>query len=378
MFLSGLMSARRCCILHITFNMGIGGTEQVIRQLVLKLPKERFENHIVCIDGEIGEIGQQVSAAGTIIHPLQRRPGLDLNLIRSIGRIIKQNEIDVVHCHQYTPWFYGLLGAMGTGVKVVFTEHGRFHSDRYKAALVNPLLALLTDNVVAISSATRDALARCEFIPKPKIRLIYKGIQPLSVSSGEALKVRRELGILPGAFVVGAVARLDPIKNQKMMLRAFRVFNQQCADAWLLMVGDGPERQALEEYAEKLGIRERTCFTGFISEPACYLAAMNVFLLSSHSEGTSMKLLESMSLGLPAVATRVGGNQEIIEDGVTGFLTAPDNTEEFSDAIMALYKDNDRSHLFGNAAFKRFNERFHVKTMLDSYVALYGQTSKRQ
>jgi glycosyltransferase involved in cell wall biosynthesis len=371
MFLSGLMSARRCCILHITFNMGIGGTEQVIRQLVLKLPKERFENHIVCIDGEIGEIGQQVSAAGTIIHPLQRRPGLDLNLIRSIGRIIKQNEIDVVHCHQYTPWFYGLLGAMGTGVKVVFTEHGRFHPDRYKAALVNPLLALLTDNVVAISSATRDALARYEFVPKSKIKVIYNGIQPLSVSSDESLAVRRELGILPGAFVVGTVARLDPIKNQKMMLRAFRVFNQRCADAWLLMVGDGPDRQALEEYAEELGIRERTCF-GFISEPACYLAAMNVFLLSSHSEGTSMTLLESMSLGLPAGATRVGGNQEIIEDGVTGILTAPDNTEEFADAITVLYKYKDRSHLLGNAALKRFNERFHVETMIYSYMELYG------
>ena len=130
------MSASRCRILHITFNMGIGGTEQVIRQLVLKSPRERFENHIVCIDSKIGEIGQQVSAAGAIIHPLQRQSGLDLNLIRSIGRIIKQNKIDVVHCHQYTPWFYGLLGALGTGVRVVFTEHGRFHPDRsrYKAA----------------------------------------------------------------------------------------------------------------------------------------------------------------------------------------------------------------------------------------------------
>ena len=373
------MSASRCRILHITFNMGIGGTEQVIRQLVLKSPRERFENHIVCIDSKIGEIGQQVSAAGAIIHPLQRQSGLDLNLIRSIGRIIKQNKIDVVHCHQYTPWFYGLLGALGTGVRVVFTEHGRFHPDRYryKAALVNPLLALLTDNVVAISSATREALARYAFVPKSKIQVIYNGIQPLSVSSDEALAVRQELGILHGAFVVGTVARLDPIKNQKMMLRAFRVFRQQCEDAWLLIVGDGPDRGALEEYAEELGIKDRTCFTGFIREPACYLAAMDVFLLSSHSEGTSMTLLESMSLGLPAVATRVGGNQEIIEDGVTGFLTAPDNTEEFADAITALYKDKDRSHLFGNAALKRFNERFHVETMLDSYVALYGQTSKK-
>lgn len=365
----------RCRILHVTFDMGIGGTEQVIRQLVLNLPPSSFENHIVCIQGTVGDIGKQLSAEGIMVHTLERKPGLDLALMQSIRRLVKQHRIDVVHCHQYTPWFYGRLGSLGSGVKVVFTEHGRFYPDRYryKAVFVNPLLAMLTDKIVAISAATRDALSRYEFVPRSKIGLVYNGIEPLSIAASEKVSVREEHGIPADAFVVGTVARLDPVKNQKMMLRAFRKFQQECGSAWLLVVGDGPDRSILEKYAQELGVTANVCFTGFRTDAARYLAAMDVFLLSSHTEGTSMTLLESMSLGIPAVATRVGGNQEIIEDEATGFLTAPDDEDEFAAKVAVLYRDHDRLRAIGDAALARFFDRFHVEAMLRNYTVLYGR-----
>jgi len=369
----------KCRILHVTFDMGIGGTEQVIRQLVSNMRPEHFENHIVCIQGTIGEIGQQLLSQGTIIHVLKREPGLDTKLIRNIRKLVRTYQIDVVHCHQYTPWFYGLLGSGGMGVKVVFTEHGRFHPDhyRYKAAFVNPLLAMFTADIVAISLATRNALSKYEFIPLRKIGLVYNGIEPVRVLPFETDAAREELGIPADAFVVGTVARLNPVKNQKMMLRAFRKFQRECGSAWLLMVGDGPDRSALEEYAQELGVRANVCFTGFRTDAARYLSLMDVFLLSSHTEGTSMTLLESMSLGIPAVATRVGGNQEIIEDEVTGFLTAPDDEHEFAAKVISLYRDPERSQSMGDAAFERFNDRFHVEAMLQKYIALYDKTAPK-
>src|SRR5690554_7746601 len=197
---------------------------------------------------------------------------------------------------------------MGTGAKVVFTEHGRFYPDRYryKGALINPLLAILTPAVVAISSATRDALAKYEFMPKSKIQVIYNGIQPLKADPARINELRSELGIPTHSFVYGTVSRLDPVKNQIMMLESFAHCLKDYPESYLLMVGDGPERQRLEDQAESLGVSEKVIFTGFITEPARHLALMDVFLLSSYMEGTSMRFLEAMSFGIPVVVIDVG------------------------------------------------------------------------
>ena len=168
-------------VLHVTFNMGIGGTEQVIRQLVTGFNPQEVYNEILCIDGYVGPIGEDLKARGIRVSAVKRNPGFDRSLIKAIRGHLKAGSFDIVHCHQYTPYLYGWLAARLTGCKVVFTEHGRFHPDRYryKAALINPVIAMMTPAIVAISSATRDALSRYEFIPKRKIQVIYNGIAPL-------------------------------------------------------------------------------------------------------------------------------------------------------------------------------------------------------
>nr|WP_100639802.1 glycosyltransferase [Marinobacter salexigens] len=360
-------------VLHLTFNMGIGGTEQVIRQLVEGMRSEGIESEILCIDGHIGPIGEALQQSGILVHAIARKQGFDWSLIAAIRKRVREGCFDVVHCHQYTPWVYGWLGALGTSGKVVFTEHGRFYPDRYryKAALINPVFALLTPAIVAISSATRDALARYEFIPKYKVRIIYNGISPL-VSDEEAVrKLRKELGIPNGAYVVGTVSRLDPVKNQAMMLRTFKMLLEERPDSWLLIVGDGPSRPMLENMAEKLGIAHRTSFTGFVNAPVHHLAMMNIFLLSSFTEGTSMTLLEAMSLGIPTVATNVGGNPEILEDGGSGVLVPSDDAASFHQAILLLTTDEDSRKEKSKAATSAFRNRFSSEIMADQYATIY-------
>ncbi|RBW49728.1 glycosyltransferase [Marinobacter sp. F3R11] len=362
-------------VLHVTFNMGIGGTEQVIRQLVQGMASDGVESEILCIDGQIGPIGEALEKSGTPVHKVARKQGFDRSLITAIRKRVKEGQFDVVHCHQYTPWIYGWLAALGTQAKVVFTEHGRFYPDRYryKAMLVNPLMALLTPAVVAISNATKDALVTYEFIPRKKIQVVYNGISPLKRDDLEVQKVRESLRIPQDAFVVGTVSRLDPVKNQSMMLRAFKEFNEKYPDSYLLMVGDGPDKEKLVALAKELGIDERTVFTGFINNPVHYLSAMDVFLLSSHTEGTSMTLLEAMSLGIPSVATRVGGNPEIVNHGITGILTEPDQSSAFSTAMNKLYQDPVFRKLQGKAAQKRFFEKFSSEVMVCLYRKIYGE-----
>ena len=370
----------RTKILHITFNMGFGGTEQVIRQLVTALPAERFHNQILCIDGYVGEIGRQLQGSGIQTIALKRGKGFDIHLVKNIRQIIREQGIDIVHCHQYTPWVYGWMAAWGTKARVVFTEHGRFHPDRYryKAILFNPFFALTTEAVVAISNATRDALTRYEFLPRRRIQVIYNGLGPLDVAPEARSEVRKALGIASDELLLGTVARLDPVKNQLMMLASFKEVLKIKANTWLLLVGDGPSRQSLESAAEDLGIAERVIFTGFIENPARYLAAMDIFLLSSHTEGTSMTLLEAMNLGIPAVATRVGGNPEIVTDGKTGILTEPNSVQSFSKAMVRLLESPELCDYMAANSRETFRQKFSVETMAVSYAGIYDSACRSE
>ncbi|WP_417500543.1 glycosyltransferase family 4 protein [Marinobacter sp.] len=366
-------------VLHLTFNMGIGGTEQVIRQLVQGMATESVESEILCIDGHIGPIGESLQQSGVPVHKLARKQGFDWALIKAIRKHLREGRFDVVHCHQYTPWMYGWLAALPTSAKVVFTEHGRFYPDRYryKAMLINPVMALLTPSIVAISEATKDALVKYEFIPRHKIQVIYNGIAPLTRNETEAQKVREELGIPPEAFVVGTVSRLDPVKNQQMMLRAFKMFSEKRPDAYLLMVGDGPDKAMLTALADELGISDITRFTGFINKPEHHLCSMDVFLLSSHTEGTSMTLLEAMSLGLPAIATWVGGNPEIVVDGKTGMLTETECADSFARAISDLASNRQQYCDLSKASVKEFTRKFTQERMISSYIKSYEGSGQR-
>lgn len=365
-------------ILHVTFDMGIGGTEQVIRQLLAHLPKDRYTNEVLCIDGRIGPIGDLVAEMGERLTSFPRQPGFDLNLIRYIRRYIRDESIDIVHCHQYTPFVYGWFGTIGTRAKLVFTEHGRFHPDRYrfKAALINPLMALTSGAVVAISRATKAALATYEFMPSWKVQVIYNGIEPLTACDGDQKEVRDELGIGSGTFIFGTVSRLDPIKNQELMLRAFAKFHEHHGDSALLLVGDGPEKENLTNLAADLDISDSVHFTGFRPVPRKYIATIDVFLLSSHSEGTSMTLLEAMSLSKPVIATRVGGNPEIVENTKTGILTEPDSVDDFYNAMVRLYQEPDQRASMARAAFEEFKLRFSADQMAASYDQIYLKLMK--
>ncbi|WP_417547439.1 glycosyltransferase [Marinobacter segnicrescens] len=360
-------------IMHLTFNMCIGGTEQVIRTLVTNLPIEIYENQVVCIDGYVGEIGKLVEREGIPVSYLSRHPGFDWALVRELRRKIQSDRIDIVHCHQYTPWIYGWLACLGTGARVVMTEHGRFYPDRYryKALLVNPIMALLTHRIVAISSATRDSLAQYEFIPKAKIEVIYNGVARVEPAKDEVRQRKQELGIPQNELIMGTVARLDPVKNQPMMLEAFDRVLKQHPHSWLLIVGDGPDRPKLEAMSRDLGIDGRVIFVGFIDQPATYLAAMDLFLLTSNTEGTSMTLLEAMSLGIPSVLTEVGGNAEIIEQGKTGILTPIGDAEAFAEAISRFIMEPELMEDVGQRAQQVYFEQFSVASMVESYQQLY-------
>ncbi|WOJ95042.1 glycosyltransferase [Congregibacter variabilis] len=370
-----MSDSRRLRVMHLTYDMRIGGTEQVIRNIVDGAENRGLDMYIFCIETPLGPWGEDMRATGTTILSKARRPGFDLSLVKAIRRCLKDERIDVLHCHQYTPWVYGALAAAGLATRVVFTEHGRFYPDTrsLKRRLVNPLLMRLTRHATAISAATAQALIDYEYLPAKQINVIYNGIRPLAVDSAATAELRRELGIPPDAVVLGTVARFDPIKNHAMMLHAFRRVQNEHSNAYLLIVGDGEERANMERLITELGITEQVLLPGYIAQPEVWLDAMDLFLLSSLSEGTSMTLLEAMSLSKPCVVTDVGGNPEIVIHKQTGLVTTNNDELAFANAILRLLNEKGLREMFGATGRKRFLNEFTRDAMNDRYETLYRE-----
>jgi glycosyltransferase involved in cell wall biosynthesis len=360
-------------VMHVTYDMRIGGTEMVIKNIVENVTNKLITMSIFCIEAPIGPWGKQLSSLGVAITCNARKPGFDLGLIFAIRAYIKAHNIDVIHCHQYTPWVYGALAAFGLGKKVIFTEHGRFYPDTssWKRRFINPILVKMTSHITAISEATKQALAEYEFIPKSAISVVYNGIQLNSKNEAETASVRSRLHLKPDDLVFGTIARFDPIKNQVLMIKAFKSVNERFPKSKLLMIGDGEMKSALVALVAKLNLQDSVIFTGYLSYPLDYLAAMDVFLLSSLSEGTSMTLLEAMALSKPCVVTDAGGNSEIIINEENGLVTANENTELFSQAMQTLVIDSALRQKMGDAARVRFNTHFTAKRMNQKYHSLY-------
>lgn len=362
-------------VAHITFDMKIGGAEQVILNLVDHTDKTKYDVSLVCLQQPLGPFGVRLSRNGCRVTCFDRKPGLDVNLIRQLRDHVIRNRIDILHCHQYSPFAYGLLSSIGTGAKVIFTEHGRFYPDRrkLKRVIVNPVLSLLTDHITAISEATRDALVQIENIPGNRIDVIYNGLDDAPyLADVDRNGLKESLGIGPEAHVLGTVARLDTIKNHRMMIRALSRVRQTCPDTFLIIVGDGPERHNTESWAREYNVADRVILTGFRQDVYRFLRIMDIFLLTSFSEGTAMTLLEAMASGVPCIATDVGGNPEIVSDGTTGFIVPSDDDQALGQKILTLFTATKLMKAMGNAGRRRFEERFTVGKMLQAYQALYG------
>lgn len=361
-------------VMHITYDMRIGGTEMVIKNLIEGFNNPTVEMSIFCIESPLGPWGEMLKESGIQITTHPRQPGFDKGLIKAIRAHIRHHNIAIIHCHQYTPWVYGVIAAAGLKTNVIFTEHGRFHPDSgtWKRKLVNPILQRLTDSMTAISAATKQALVTHENLSNNKISVIYNGIQALTPAEESTLtSLREQLAISPDCIVLGTIARFDPIKNHLMMLNAFRDCLNAGLKAVLVIVGDGEMRPAIEQRIEELNIASSVKLTGYQPQPAEYLSLMDIFLLSSFSEGTSMTLLEAMSIGKPCVVTDAGGNKEVIADNQNGLVVENDNQAAFAQAIQKIATDPKLYNEFADESKKRFTRCFSVKSMCDAFNSIY-------
>jgi glycosyltransferase involved in cell wall biosynthesis len=284
-----------------------------------------------------------------------------------------------VHTHQIGALFYAGPAARRVGVPaVVHTEHGK-HYDRRRNRWLGRLAGRHASRFFCVSEDIAGAVEVCRIVPRRKLHVVCNGIDTDRFRDhGEGATVRAALGIPPGAPVIGTVGRLVEIKRQDLLIAAFRRVRDRVADAHLLLVCDGPWMGRLREQVAGLGLADRVHFAGYQGQPAPYLQAMDLFALTSRSEGMPLSVLEAWAAGMPVVATRVGGLPELIEDGRTGLLVEFGDEAALVDALAGLIADRPAARRLGEAGRDRVESRFSLHRMADEYHRHYRELLGRE
>lgn len=405
-----------CQVLH---GLSVGGAEILATGLARRLRRE-FRFVFACLD-ELGMLGRQLRAEGFPVCVLHRRPGLDTNCIRRLAQFLRNEQVDLIHAHQYAPFFYSLTARLlYRRPAVLFTEHGRWFPDypRRKRILANRLLLEKRDRVVAVGENVRQAIIDNEGIHPERVSVIYNGIdlapflhhsnasnpslrngteavpyssipssnlvghalsgvpglcQDPTLPSNGRLAMRKEMGVAPNDLVIIQVARLDALKDHTTAIGALAHVVRFRSDARLVLVGEGPELASIQQLVRERGLAPNVRFMGLRRDVPRLMHAADLLLLTSKSEGIPLTVIEAMAAGLPVVSTNVGGVGEIIEHGHTGLLAPVGHAEKLATNILDLLGDPERGARMASLGKQRASTVFSETRMHSEYLSLYNE-----
>lgn len=365
-------------VLFVNHSMGTGGIETLIVDLAKVLLDRGFAPSVAVFEPG-GSLEPRLSELGVPVHSLAKRDGVDLGLVLRLRRLIKNTAVDVVHSHNFSAWLYAVLALYGLRHRVrhVHTEHSNVEY-RVRRYWIERMLGGLTMCTVAVSAAVRDAMTRDIGIPDVRVRLVYNGIDTDRFRPDDARRqsMRRALAASTDCILIGIVARLEPVKDHVTLVRAFARLRQLShRPLKLVVVGDGSERAALEREIAACRLAADVLLVGDQRNVPDWLCALDVYALSSVSEGMNLTLLEAMSAALPVVATAVGGNPEIVTNGETGLLVPARDPEAMARSLLRLVESSELRNQLGGAGRRRVEERFSQASMLRAYLELYGSDS---
>jgi glycosyltransferase involved in cell wall biosynthesis len=333
---------------------------------------------VCCLDGP-GEWAPELTSAGVVVEALNRRPGFHPSLGWRIARLAARHRVSVIHCHHYSPYVYGATAkALSPRLGLIYTEHGRLSdaAPSPKRRLVNPWLSRIPGGVFSVSEELKRHMV-AEGFSEPRVQVIYNGIAISSrVTPEERAVVRAELGFPADALVVGSVARLDPVKNLSLLLQAHASLLTSHPHMRVALVGSGPEQPALEAEARRLGTSRQVLFAGYRSDARRLMSAFDVYVNCSNYEGVSLTILEAMAAGLPVVATRVGGNPEVVIDRETGIVVPGRETAPLAEAIATMSDDSKLRRQMGDAGRRRVEREFSIERMVADYRRAYDACSR--
>jgi glycosyltransferase involved in cell wall biosynthesis len=350
-------------IAHVVDSMEVGGAEMIVLQMS-RLQRERGHDPRVYAITSLGAVGEQMRGEGFVVHSNIGKHLIDS--MRAFLKLFKEWQPDVVHVHNPTPTIYAACAARMAGVRrVVSTRHSLVARPwRIQAEIKYGIACRFCDWVVGICNATTDNIRSLHSVTRKKIVRIYNG-------TIQVTEVESEARLAKAGFTLLYVGRLAAVKNHGLLLAAFSSALKSIPDLKLWMVGDGPERERLEQLSSSLDLSDAVTFWGQRLDVAPFFSAADAFIMSSRSEGLPMSLLQAFSAGLPAIVTNVGGMAEAVNVANAGRTVSSTDPDDMTAAILDIASQPAKCKQFGANAKSAFERHFTLTKMVEAYMALY-------
>ena len=377
-------------VLRVIARLNMGGPAIHVASLAAGLENRGYRTTLVAGSLARGEdsmafLAERLGVPVASVPEIQREVSLlhDARSIHRVAQLIRETRPHILHTHTAKAGAIGRLAALSAGTArppvVVHTFHGHVlkgYFDRPRTAFFRQIeraLAQVSDALVAVSPEVRDELVALGIAPREKFAVVRLGIPLRERLGGDTSDAdyRRLYGIGKDAFVVGWVGRMTAVKDTGTTLDVLRALRDRGVDAVLCMVGDGPDRERLEQRAHELGIARQCFFVGYQPDVAGYYGLFDAFLLPSVNEGTPVSAIEALAARTPVVATRVGGVPDVVRDGLDGFLVSAGDVQGAAAKLELLAADSGLRGQFGESGRQRMFERYSVERLVDDVDRLY-------
>ncbi len=367
--------AKKIKVCHVIHRFATGGLENGLVNLINHLPQEKYQHVIVTMQGYDPEFAARLNVE-VPIYSLDKKAGKDFGVFVRMFRLLRKLKPDIMHTRNLATLEMNLPGYLSGIRRRIHGEHGWDINDPDGSVKKYQRLRRLVGNFihlfVALSKEQERYLLERVGIKRDKVTRICNGVD-LSRFSNVKQKSNQEIN--EDKLVIGCVGRLAPIKGHSVLLRAFKNLLQnvspQIDNLELQIAGEGDELSRLSALAEQLDIGDKVKFLGNQSDIPAVLAGFDLFVLPSHAEGISNTILEAMAAGLPVVATRVGGNADLIAEGETGVIVDVNSPEALAKGMLSIVNDKNLRDQLGQKAQLRAQTEFSLEVMVNRYDGLY-------
>ena len=368
-------------VTQIIHSLNPGGLENGIINLVNNMDDFKFENTICCLT-QGGDFEKRLNK-NIKVSKMFKKPGNDYQLYIKLIKYLKEIKPTIVHTRNWAG-MDGIIAAKMARVPIIIHgEHGFEIADlisqnRKRKFIRKLVLSTMVDKIVTVSKNLKNRLINEIKIKPEKIIHIPNGVDTNKFNIYRKEFTRKKFGFKKEDFIIGIVARLDPIKNHKTLISAFKEIVTIHPNTNLVIVGDGSLRNKLENQTYQLGIKNKVIFMGERDNVPEILKTFDVFVLPSLNEGMSNTILEAMATGIPVIASNVGGNPELVIDGRTGFLFPTNDVESLVQKIKTYILHPELKQKHGYNAHKRVEEKFSLDQMVRRYEELYLELVERK
>lgn len=378
-------------IVHIVHHFDTGGMENGMINLFNALPATRFRHAVICLT-HYSAFRERVHAQQVNFYALHKSPGHHFAWVPQLWKLLRRLGPDIVHTRNLSALEAQFVAAAAGVRRTIHGEHGRdvfdLHGVNRRYTWLRRAAQPLVSHYIAVSQDLARWLRETVHVPARKITQIYNGVDCTIFHPAEG----PQYGALPDGFadeacvVFGSVGRMAEVKDYPTLTRAFIKLVQDhpqiAMNARLVIVGEGVSRQPCADLLAEAGLSHLAWLPGERHDIAELLRAMDVFVLPSLNEGISNTLLEAQASGLPVIATQVGGNVELVEDGVNGTLVPPSDVEKMAHALLHYMGTdigaNERIRAHGQLARQRVAEGFSISAMASAYAEVYERVLARR